>query len=148
MEDVYGSLACDGTPCTRHWQDERCPLGGERAHFMTVTGAWCVARCVPCTRHWQNKEGPLGWLGRGVWRVIAHGEPCEAQQGCIVTALTTPTGLLGWTLGEEGFVPVPVQISTPKWSIDITTPATLSWNRIVIVESEITLLSWKLALLS
>ncbi|MPC93128.1 hypothetical protein E2C01_088250 [Portunus trituberculatus] len=82
---------------------------GERTPFMTV----------------------VGWLGRGVWRVIAHGDPCEVLQGYIVTALT-PTGLLGRTLGKEGFVPVPVQIRTPKWRINITMPATLSRNYIAI----------------
>ncbi|MPC75500.1 hypothetical protein E2C01_069890 [Portunus trituberculatus] len=60
-------------------------------------------------------RGPFGvrgltswqWPGSGVWRVFAHSDPCGALRGCIVTALT-PTRLLGWTFGEEGFVLVPV----------------------------------------
>ncbi|MPC69627.1 hypothetical protein E2C01_063857 [Portunus trituberculatus] len=92
----------EGTLCTMHqalaelWGSFR----GGRTHFMTVAGAWCGAGHCSC-------------------------EPCEARQGCIVTSLT-PTGLLGRTLGEEGFDLVPVQISSPKWRKAITTPATLS----------------------
>ncbi|MPC24444.1 hypothetical protein E2C01_017525 [Portunus trituberculatus] len=65
----------------------------------------------------QMLPAEWGWLGRGVWQVIAHGDPCEERQGCRVTA-PTPSGL-GWALGEEGFGPVPTQ------------------NRIIIVEYRI-----------
>ena len=35
-------------------------------------------------------------LGRGVWWVLSHGEPCEELQDCLVSALAS-TGL-GWAL--------------------------------------------------
>ncbi|MPD01041.1 hypothetical protein E2C01_096552 [Portunus trituberculatus] len=56
---------------------------GERTHFMTVAGAWCVA------------SHSLLMASR-------------VRSGKVASSLLSHTGLLGRTLGEEGFVLVPV----------------------------------------
>ena len=119
--------------CTGHcW----CGAGLNAA----VTRQLCaVTQALAVRGSFRGERAARVRLGRGVWRVLARGEPCGAPQDCLGSAWHHGAGMD--SQGVRGFVAVPVWVNglTTVW---VSPSLQCKLSGIIMVEAGMELLSW------